>query len=81
MSPRISYEDPIDCIFYPSLPDGATAVMIVNRDGSIAVCSIQPENEWHAWSKWTSGTPDENDGLQDGHPRHVEPYARELSGR
>ena len=48
-------DDPIDCIFYPSLPDGATAVLIVNEDGSIAVCSIQPENEWHAWSKWTSG--------------------------
>lgn len=56
--------DPEDCIFYTGLPDGGTAVLIVNEDGTIACCAVQPEGEWHAWSLW------ESDAILD-----VEPYA------
>ena len=51
---------PEDMVFYSGLADGGTAVLVVNRNGTIACCAIQPEGEWHAWSQWSSGEPDEN---------------------
>ena len=49
-------DEPEDLIWYEGLPEGGTAAIVVNADGSLACCAIQPEGEWHAWSLWTSHT-------------------------
>ena len=49
--------NPTDLILYDTLPDGATAILVVNGDGSIACCSIEPEGEWWAWTLWTLRNP------------------------
>ena len=67
--------DPDDMVFYSGLADGGTAVLVVNRNGTIAVCAVQPEGEWHAWSLWSSGEVD-TDGF--GDILDIEPFKGQI---
>ena len=60
---------PEDCVYFDRLPDGGNAVLIVNGDAvrSIACCSVQPEGEWHAWSRWETGG--KREGESEGYDR------------
>ena len=70
--------DPQDLIWYEGLPEGGTAALVVNENGSLACCAIQPEGEWHAWSLWTSGVAADEETGEGGDIEDVEPYAGAL---
>lgn len=70
--------EPEDLIWYEGLPEGGTAALVVNANGSVACCAIQPEGEWHAWSLWTSGVNADEETGAGGDIEDMEPYGGSL---